>query len=417
MPPRHGKSELISKYFPAWYLAVHPEHRVILASYESSFAAEWGRKARDVLAEFGSLYGVQVRQDSSAADHWNISKHRGGMDTAGRGAAMTGRGADLLILDDAGAKNYEEAMSLTIREHTWDWFASTAYTRLSPNGKVIVVATRWHEDDLTGRLIKQGGWQVLSLPAIAEEDDEMGRLPGEALWPEQFPLQSLEQIKTTIGAQKFAALYQQRPTPESGSIFKREWTNKRYRELPQLHTTVMAVDSAFKTGTSSDYSAIAILGTDGTNYYLIHLFRDRLEYPDLRRTIIDHFNRFRPSVVLIEDAASGQSAIQDLRRNTSLPIVPVKAKGSKQSRADVVSPLWESGKVYLPEYADWLEDFILELTSFPVAPHDDMVDAVVHALMRLSSRGDVGTMPSILDMETVPVLNIWDADPVASIWE
>lgn len=283
MPPRHGKSELASKYFPAWYLGVHPEHRIILASYESSFAAEWGRKARDVLVEYGHLYGVQVRQDSSAADHWNLLKRRGGMDTAGRGAAITGRGADLLVLDDASAKNYEEAMSPTIREHTWDWFTSTAYTRLSPNGKVVVIATRWHEDDLSGRLIKQGGWHVLSLPAIAEEDDEMGRLPGEPLWPEMFGLDALEQIKTTIGAHKFAALYQQRPIPSTGSTFKREWCNKRYRELPQLKTTVMAVDSAFKTGTSSDFSAIVVYGTDGTNYYAINVYKDRLEYPDLRR--------------------------------------------------------------------------------------------------------------------------------------
>src|SRR5690348_3861723 len=192
MPPRHGKSELVSHYFPAWYLGTRPNRRVILTSYEADFAATWGRKVRDVLAEFGpTLYGVRVRDDSSAANRWDLAEHTGGMVTAGVGGPITGRGADVLIIDDP-VKNADDALSATMRERVWEWWRSTAYTRLEPSGAAVLVMTRWHEDDLAGRLLgemEQGGehWEVLRLPAIAEEeDDALGRHPGEALWPQRF---------------------------------------------------------------------------------------------------------------------------------------------------------------------------------------------------------------------------------------
>jgi predicted phage terminase large subunit-like protein len=422
MPPRSGKSLMCSHYFPAWYLMTRPEHRVVIASYGADYAASWGAKVRDTIMEFGpALFGVSLRSDSLAADHFNLAKHRGGLDTAGVGTSLTGKGADLMIMDDL-VRNWEDAQSPIVRQKTWDWYTSTAYTRLSPNGRIVFITTRWHYDDVAGRLLKQmeqGGerWEVLSLPAIAEEHDAMGRLPGEPLWPEQWPLERLQQIKTTLGTQQWISLYQQRPSPESGLTFKREWFTTRYRDLPQLTHTVMAIDSAFKTGVANDYSAIATWGTNGVNYYGINVWRDRVEYPDLKRAIIDQFNRFRPNAILIEDAASGQSVIQDLRRTTSLPIVPVKPKGSKQSRADTVSPLFEAGKVYLPESATWLDDFIDEHITFPNADHDDMVDTTAHALTRLSNRQEAGSIPSVLDMETeIAVANIWDAEPDIAIW-
>lgn len=410
MPPRSGKSELISTYFPAWYLSTHPEHRVILASYGSDFAAEFGRKARDIVMEHGGLYGVEVRDNSKAADHWNIARHTGGMDTAGVGASLTGRGANLLLIDDP-IKNWEEAQSSTTRDAIYNWFTSTAYTRLTPNGAVVLVMTRWHHDDLAGRLLKQmeqGGdqWDVVSLPAICEDgDDPLQRPIGGALWPDRWPLERLYEIKATVGAHIWNSLYQQRPTPDRGERFRLEWFAKRYDNLTDLRGSlkrvVMSVDSAFKTGAGSDYSAIATWATDGVHYYLLNMVRERLEFPDLKRAIIEQYTTYRPDTVLIEDAASGQSIIQELQRGTSMPVVAIKPKGSKQARADLVLPLFEAGKVLLPANVPWLEDFIAEHLFFPKGAHDDMVDTTSMALNRLKT-SEVTIGP-----------NIWEHNGVA----
>ncbi len=390
MPPRHGKSELVSHYFPAWYLGTRPNRRVILTSYEADFAASWGRKVRDVLVAYGpTVYGVRVRADSSAANRWDLADATGGMVTAGVGGPITGRGSHVLIVDDP-LKNAEEAQSATMRERIWEWWRSTAYTRLEPNGAAVLVMTRWHEDDLAGRLLAEmagGGeqWEVLSLPAIAEEvDDVLGRQPGEALWPERYDRRELARIRANVGAAWWAALYQQHPSPTSGGTFQRSWLGARYTVPPHLTSIIQAVDTAFKTGVASDYSVIATWGTDGRNYYLLHVWRDRVQYPDLKRALLDQYHAFRPDLVLIEDAASGQSVIQDLRAQTHLPIIAIPARGSKQSRADAVSPLFEAGRVYLPEQAPWLGDWIEEHVSFPRGAHDDCVDTTAIALQRLA---------------------------------
>lgn len=409
MPPRHGKSQLVSETFPAWYIGTHPEHRVIAASYGATLAESFGRKARDLLTEYGpSLYGVTVSSATHAADRWDLHKHRGGMNTVGVGGAMTGMGASVLIIDDP-LKNWEEAQSETVRDAIYDWYVSTARTRLTPRGAVILVMTRWHHDDLAGRLLKaqetgQGDrWHVLSMPALAESpDDALGREIGTALWPEQFDSEQLAATRAASGGRVWTALYQQRPSPESGATFQRPWFAHRYRELPNtLARRVMAVDSAFKTGVGSDFSVIATWGATAADYYALNVWRDRVEFPDLVRAILDQYARYRPDVVLVEDAASGQSAIQTLRRETNLPIVAVKPQGSKQSRADSVSPLFEAGKVHLPESADWLADFIEEHVSFPFAAHDDMVDTTSMALARLKPSQRAAYAPNVYDLDDV----------------
>ncbi|MCC6419952.1 MAG: hypothetical protein IT429_17085 [Gemmataceae bacterium] len=242
MPPRHGKSELTSRYFPAWFLGSYPDRRVILTSYEANFAAGWGRKARDVLGATGHLFGVKVSGASSAADRWEIEGREGGMVTAGVGGPITGRGADVLIVDDP-VKNAEEARSPTQREKAWDWFKSTAYTRLEPNGSVILIMTRWHRDDLAGRLLSQAAdldgyrWEVISLPALATESDPLGRQPGEALWPQRYPAERLEATRKDIEAFWWAALYQQDPTAEGGT----EWPPEYFR--PRHLVRRMAISS------------------------------------------------------------------------------------------------------------------------------------------------------------------------------
>ncbi len=393
-PPRHGKSSLVSHYFPAWYLATHPEHRVILSSYEADFAASWGRKARDVLTEWGpQLYGVRVRDDSSAANRWDLADHAGGMTTAGAGGPITGRGADVFIIDDP-IKNAEEALSPVRREHLWDWFQSTAYTRLEPNGIIVITLTRWHDEDLAGHLLKSSGeaWEVVSFPALAEEADALGRREGDALWPERFSVATLAEIRATIESDAWwYALYQQRPTPVSGVIFQRQWFDRRYRTLPTMTSTIQAVDSAFKDGVASDYSVIATWGTDGRDYYLLDIWRARVPFPGLVQAIRDQAARWTPEAVLIEDKASGQSAIQVLVRESNLPIIGVPAEGSKVSRAEGVSPLCEAGKVLLPDAAPWLAEWIDEHVRFPRAAHDDQVDTTGYALARLRH----GTGPRI----------------------
>jgi predicted phage terminase large subunit-like protein len=218
------------------------------------------------------------------------------------------------------------------------------------------------------------GWKVLSLPAIAERD-EGWRHEGEALWPARFPLETLERIREAIGSSAWAALYQQRPVREEGAIFKREWF-RAYREPPETRRLIFSLDTAFKTGQSNDYSVIAVLAETAIGYYLLSLARGRWEFPELKRQAVTLAERWSPHYVLIEDAASGQSLIQALKAETRLPILPVKPMGDKVARASAVSPLVESGRVYLPESASWLADLIDEACAFPASPHDDQVDAV-----------------------------------------
>lgn len=401
MPPRHGKSALCSHYFPAWYVGAFRK-RFMLASYEASFAASWGRLARDVLLEFGPLlWNVHVSPTPSAADWWELEGAQGQngvMMTAGVGGALTGKGAAILAIDDP-VKNAEEAASPTMREKAWQWYTSTAYTRLEPDGAVLLIQTRWHEQDLAGRILsEQGprGWDIISLPAIAEHDerydidggDDFTRREGEALWPDRFSAQRLAAIRADVGSTVWAALYQQRPTPDGGLIWHREWF-KRYSALgglPQFTRIIQAVDTAFKTGVASDYSVIATWGYTGSAIYLLDIWRNRVEYPELKRALADQAAKWQPHVIYVEDAASGQSIIQELGRETALPIVPLKPLGSKEARAAAVSPLAESGNVYIPDSAPdkpWVNDWLEEHVAFPRGAHDDMVDTTSMALEQI----------------------------------
>ena len=225
------------------------------------------------------------------------------------------------------------------------------------------------------------------MPAIAEEADAWRR-EGEPLWPERFPLETLGRIREAIGGAAWQALYQQRPSAAEGTIFKREWW-RTYRDQPRCSRVVFSMDTAFKAGEANDYSVVAIIGQTETGYHLLHLWRARAEFPELKRQAIALAEIWKPHAVLIEDAASGQSLIQSLKAETRLPVLPVKPLGDKQSRAAAVTPLIESGRVYLPETAPWLADFIDELSSFPAAPHDDMVDAFAQALNYMRGTGVV----------------------------
>lgn len=312
------------------------------------------------------------------------------MRTAGAGGPITGKGAHLLIVDDP-VKNAEDANSETMRERTWDWWLSTAYTRLEPDGVALVIQTRWHEDDLTGRLIAEmesGGesWVVLNLPALAEAEDLLGRRVGDALWPERYPQERLKQIEQTVGPYWWYALYQQRPTPLEGAILRRAWMQRRYVTLPAMERIIQTVDTAAKIGQENDYSVISTWGTDGISYYLINVARGKWEFPELKRQIVQQFHQWQPSGVYVEDASSGESIIQEFARETMIPVIGTKPVGRKETRVHAVSGLFASGKVKLPATSPWLADWVAEHLRFPNATHDDQVDTTSMALAELAYR-------------------------------
>ncbi|RLA87425.1 MAG: terminase [Deltaproteobacteria bacterium] len=378
LPPRHGKSQLVSVYIPAWYLSLFPERWVLLATYEGNFALSWGRKVRDLLEAHPEL-GVKIRQDVSAASHWETTEG-GGMATAGFGGPLTGKGGHLLIVDDP-VKNWREAQSPVIRKAVIEWFNSVFYTRAEPGATIVVVMTRWHERDLTGYLVGEHSdrWEVIRLPALAEGGDPLGRKEGEALCPERYPREELLSIKEAIGSYFWTGLYQQRPAPEEGGIFRREWW-RYYREPPRVDLLALSWDTAFKKGEETSYTVCEVWGRARGGYYLLDLWRARVEYPELRRQMMALYEKWRPHAVLIEDRASGQSILQELRREGRIPVVPIAPEADKVMRARIVSPLVEAGKVHLPERAPWLADFLDEVTAFPNSEHDDQVDAMSQAL-------------------------------------
>lgn len=382
-PPRHGKSMLVSEFFPAWYLGRNPDKYVIHATYAQELAEDWGRKIRNQLADplfSGAFRYCKLSTDSASQKKLNTS--RGGAYYAlGVGGAATGRGAHLLLIDDP-LKGREEADSDTIRHKLQDWYKSVAYTRLMPDGAVVIIQTRWHEDDLSGWLLRDHAdedWEVVSLPAIAEDDDILGRQPGEALWPTDYPVDALERIKQQLGTREWSALYQQRPVPSEGSLFNLDWF-RRYQAAPVIGVKVQSWDTGTKDEDIHDPSVCTTWRQAGSGYYLLDVFRQRLQFPDLRRSVESLALRDNPDVILIEDKGSGQQLIQVLKAETRLPIVAIPAIKSKVARAQGISGTVEAGRVFLPDRSNWLADFESEIGSFPVGKHDDQVDSLTQAV-------------------------------------
>jgi predicted phage terminase large subunit-like protein len=390
MPPRHGKSLITSTLLPSWYLGRHPDRSIIASSYGQELSNDFGRKVRNFVADpiHKAIFPKCVLSDDSNAVHrFNLSAG-GAYYGVGTGGAVTGRGGDLLLIDDA-VKNREEAYSAAERRSLQSWFESVLYTRLQPGGAIIIISTRWHADDLPGWLLREHaseGWKVISLPAIAEPDDALGRAEGMALWPAKFPIATLERIREAIGSSAWASLYQQRPVLAEGAIFKAQWW-RTFTEPPTYRRCIMSMDTAFKANQTSDYSVIEVWLENPIGFFLVHVWRERAEFPELKRQAIALAEIWKPNALLVEDAASGQSLIQSLQAETRLPILPVKPLGDKVARASAISPLVEAGKVFLPESADWLADFLDEVGSFPAAPHDDQVDALAQALQYMRTNG------------------------------
>ena len=373
MPPRHGKSELVSKYLPGWVMGALKE-KVILTSYEAKFAAQWGTFARNLYNEHGeTVFGSKLNPDFTHAEHWQTTEG-GVMYTAGVGGPLTGKGCDWLIIDDP-IKNYEEAMSATIRMNTAEWFRSTAYTRLEPNGVVVLMMTRWHEEDLCGVLLDEQPekWTVIEFPAIAEEHDVLGRQPGDALWPERWPVAELHEIESTLRDQWWNALYRQKPTSKGGNKIKGEWW-QRYETLPPFERVVISWDTASVAKKGNAFSVAAVWGVGKLGYYLIEVRRGRVEFPELLKWAKELGEQYPGCLNIIEDASTGTPLSQMLISTTRLNVLEVTVHKDKEARLNTVLNMIEGRRCFLPVSAPWLHDFEQEHKRFPGTTFKDQVD-------------------------------------------
>lgn len=389
MPPRHGKSMTVTETFPSFYLGRQPQKRVIEISYSGDLAQQFGKKNRDKVQEYGpALFGHTISDVQATKTNWNIDNGIGGMISVGIGGSITGYGADLLIVDDP-IKSRAEAESQTYREKLWAEYQSTVSTRLQAGGAVIIILTRWHEDDLAARLLnpeygKVENWKIISLPAICEdpEHDLLGRKRGEALWPQgHYDEAWAERQKAAVGTYTWSSLYMQTPTPSAGGMFKRSWW-KHWQALPSgLFDYLQSWDCTFKDKGTSDFVVGQVWAREGANRYLLDQVRGRMSFTetlDAMRSL----SRKWPQTTrkLVEDKANGTAVIEVLKKE--IPgIVPVNPEGGKVARAHATTAVAEAGNVYIPspEIAPWVHDWVEEMSSFPSGAHDDQVDCYSQA--------------------------------------
>jgi len=406
LPPRHGKSEFISKYFPAWYLGNFPDKRIILSSYQASLSEGWSRKIRDILKEFGlQIFNLQINPEHRRANSFEFLGHSGGLFAVGTGGAITGKGANIMIIDDP-IKNDAEANSITYRDKVFEWFNSTAFTRLEPDGAMIIIMTRWNEDDLAGRLLSSNfatsgyQWQHINLPAVAIENDVLGRKIGDSLWPERYDIDKLNQIKQSIGSYWFSALYQQEPVPAGSSIFKRLWfqyfdeddrnyilnykNGQRERISKNLCKIFSTVDLASSTKETADFTVILTFAqTINNDILILDIIREKFEATEHLNLIKYNYQKYRPVLIGIENVQYQSSLLQSALKE-GLPIKSLKADKDKISRALPMASMVEAGKVYFKRNAQYLEAFEGELLNFPRARNDDQVDAFAYIYQIIS---------------------------------
>ena len=412
MPPRHTKSEFASYLLPAWFLGKYPNKKVIQCSNTAELAVGFGRKVRNLVD--GEAYSkifpnVSLRHDSKAAGRW-ATNAGGDYFAIGVGGTVTGKGADLLIIDDPHSEQ-EAALAAndpSIYDKVYEWFTSGPRQRLQPGGSIIVVMTRWGKRDLTGQVLKaemqRGGeeWDIIEFPAILPS--------GNSLWPEFWSLDELEALRNELPNSKWQAQYQQNPTSDTSAIVKREWWNIWDEESPPpCDYTLMSWDTAFEKNNRADYSACTLwgvfeypdaTGTPQSNLMLLNAFRDRMEFPELKKRAIQEWKEWSPDSVIIEKKASGAPLIYELRA-MGIPVqeyTPVRGN-DKISRLNAVSDLFASGRVWAPG-TRWADEVIDEVASFPSGEHDDYVDAVSLALMRFRKGGFIRTL---LDEEDEPI--------------
>lgn len=381
-PPRHGKSLMTTVHYPVYRMERTAGFRVIVGSYGKDLSQFFSRQSRRIAAKRGLLRGDGIKR----LDEWETT-NSSTLYSVGVGSGVTGRGSSLLIIDDP-LKSREEANSERYRDRVWDWYTNDLYTRLEPDGAIVIILTRWHQDDLAGRILASDdapNWSVVSLPAEAEADDPLGRAEGEPLCPERFDTAALHTIKRTLGVNYFA-LYQQRPTADSGLVYRREWFI--YNHPPNdLEYVVQAWDTA--SSAKGDYSVCATIGVKNNTAYVLHVYRNRVDAPTLIKAAKHQAELWKPRVIVIEYASSGIALHQTLRSESRLPVVGVAPfKAGKEAHAHVNAPHFEAGRVVICP-GTWNADFERELLEFPYGMHDDIVDAMSYALDRIFGYGSL----------------------------
>jgi predicted phage terminase large subunit-like protein len=389
MPPRHGKSMLASEFFPAWYLGRNPDHYVVTATYAQELADDFGRKVKNQIEDpaYQLIFpGVGLADDSKSAKRFHVEGQAGGYEhgttqrgafyAVGVGGPLTGRGAHLLLIDDP-VKNREDAESEIIRKKTKDWYTSTAYTRLMPGGRIVIIQTRWHEDDLSGWLQSEHGhegWVVLNLPAISDD--------GKALWPEQYPLEALERIKRALPPRDWSALYQQRPSPDTGDYFKREWIHTAEHIPPREQMLIYGASDYAVTANGGDYTVHVVVGLDPDGrMYLLDLWRGQASSDVWVDAFCDLVLKWKP-VGWAEETGQIKSGVgpflvkRMMERAAYVARESFATRGDKAIRAQSIRGRMAMNGLYVHKDAPWLSDLISEMMSFPVGVHDDQVDAL-----------------------------------------
>jgi len=390
MAPRHTKSEFSSYLLPSWMIGKNPKLKIIQATHTTELAVRFGRKAKHLIdsEEYQKIYPTKLREDSKAAGRWETNEG-GEYFAAGVGGSITGRGADLLIIDDPHSE--QDALNVNALDRTWEWYTSGPRQRLQPGGIIVVVMTRWNMKDLTGRLInaqketKADQWEVIEFPAILPNN--------KPVWPEYWKLEELESVKASLAIGKWNAQYQQNPTAEEGSIIKREWWNLWEKDLPPLYHVIQSYDTAFLKKETADYSAITTWGVfyptedSGPNLILLDVVKDRFEFPELRRVALEQYQYWKPESVIIEGKASGMPLTFELRKQ-GIPVINyTPSRGNdKHARVNAVAPLFESGQIWATD-DKFTEEVIEECAAFPYGDHDDLVDSMTQAVMRFRQGG------------------------------
>lgn len=392
MPPRHGKTLTVSRLYPTWHLGRNPDHRAMLVSYGQDLANKNSRAARNIIRSphYQAIFpGTQLAPDSASVAAWDIAAHDGGVDALGIGGGATGKGAHLLILDDL-IKSRKEAESETYRNAIWDASTDDLYTRLEPGGAIVMMFTRWHEDDPIGRALERmphEQWHRLTLPALAEDNDPLGRETGAALWPDRYPLETLETIRETLGSYSFSALYQQSPLPAGGGLFKTE----RIEALdytPDCTRVVRFYDLAVTAKRSADYTAGIKLGvTSDERFVILDVYRAQKEFPDVHEAIVQNATVDGRDVhIRLEAEKAGIIGLDYLLRDSRMRPYTIDKRppeGDKYTRALPFAARIEAGRVAMVR-AEWNHALINELRSFPRGAHDDLVDALSGAYGMLS---------------------------------